>query len=75
LILKEYSESKIKLVCLTILNNLLDVTDQSIIEKRVQLFNEFDMFGKLTRISNEDENKEVISQANRILVHLKTLKK
>ena len=63
------------MVCLTIINNLLDQTEQLVVEKRIQLFNDFDINAKLLRISNEEDNKEVTTQANRILVHLKSFKK
>lgn len=60
---------------MTIINNLLDQAEASVIEKRIQLFNDFDIQTKLSKISNEEDNKELTIQANRILAHLKSLKK
>jgi len=53
----------------------LDQAEASVIEKRIQLFNDFDIQTKLSKISNEEDNKELTIQANRILAHLKSLKK
>lgn len=71
--MKDSPETKIKLVCVLTLSNLLTSNDSGV-EKRFHLINEFGIIPKLERILNkENGDRELNDYIATILNHVKNI--
>ena len=74
-LIKDSQESRIRLVCILILNNLLTSSEPGI-EKRFGQINEYNIIPKLEKIVNkENEDVELKNYTSGILNQIKTLQK